>query len=243
MADPERLLALYRDASGPTRAAEQRMLAALHVQLGRAAAGGSAAATSGTALAGKLVAVLIAASSVVALVHGLGASEHEFTEVDTHERAPLVDPTPALDPVPAAILASTPPPELERVPAEAPSLTPARVDERARPRTRKRAHPQAATMVVDEGPVADAGMAAEAKLLREADAALRRGALDDARQLLDEHRLGFRQPNLADEAELLARLLDCHEGRPNADALARRYLDAHPQSPAAARVAATCTLE
>lgn len=251
MADPERLLALYRDASGPTSAAQQRMLAALHVKLGGGATTGGAAtsggttATVGASLASKLVVVVIAASSVAALVVGGRSREHEFAGVDASERPALVEPAPTSAPVPPPEPASPLPPALEPASLEPAVASLPHVSEPAleRARTRDRSRRRTKSASVDEGALADVGLAAEAKLLREADAALRRGALAEARQLLDDHARRFGQPSLADEAELLTRLLDCHEGRADADVLARRYLDAHPNSPAAARIAAKCTLE
>lgn len=251
MADPERLLALYRDASGPTSAAQQRMLAALHVKLGGGATTGGAAtsggttATVGASLASKLVVVMIAASSVAALVVGGRSREHEFAGVDASERPALVEPAPTSAPVPPPVPASPLPPALEPASPEPAVASLPHVSEPAleRARTRDRSRRRTKSASVDEGALADVGLAAEAKLLREADAALRRGALAEARQLLDDHARRFGQPSLADEAELLTRLLDCHEGRADADVLARRYLDAHPNSPAAARIAAKCTLE
>jgi hypothetical protein len=248
MADPERLLALYRDASGPTTAAQQRMLATLHVKLGSGATTGGAAtsggttATVGASLASKLVVVVIAASSVAALVVGARSRDHELALVDADERPALVEPAPTSAPVPPPVPV---PPALEPASLEPAVASLPHVSEPAleRARTRDRSRRRTKSASVDEGSLADEGLASEAKLLREADAALRRGAPAEARQLLDDHARRFGQPSLADEAELLARLLDCQDGRPDADTLARRYLDAHPNSPAAARIAAKCTLE
>lgn len=248
MADPERLLALYRDASGPTTAAQQRMLATLHVKLGSGATTGGAAtsggttATVGASLASKLVVVVIAASSVAALVVGARSRDHELAGVDADERPALVEPAPTSAPVPPPepVPPALEPASLEPAVASLPHVSEPAL-ERARTRDRSRRRTKSAS--VDEGSLADEGLASEAKLLREADAALRRGAPAEARQLLDDHARRFGQPSLADEAELLARLLDCQDGRPDADTLARRYLDAHPNSPAAARIAAKCTLE
>ncbi|MFV8755460.1 hypothetical protein ACNOYE_33345 [Nannocystaceae bacterium ST9] len=85
-------------------------------------------------------------------------------------------------------------------------------------------------------------MADEAKLLLAVDQALRRGALDQAGDLLADHRRSFASGSLADQAEELELLLACAERESGASSRATRYLDAHPETLALARIEATCEL-
>ena len=85
-------------------------------------------------------------------------------------------------------------------------------------------------------------MADEAKLLRAVDSALRRGAPAQARELLDEYQRSFVAGSLADQAMVLELLLACAEEAQGANEVAARYLDAHPQTSARARIEDTCEL-
>jgi hypothetical protein len=247
--DPEQLLATYRSGLGPSRAAEDRMLASLQSQIVLPDPSGGVGATSGGAASGgavsaagaKLAAVVLVASvgvaTVAVAVFGGDASSFARTPT-TPTRAPVVQ----VDPEPPRV--EPPAPTPDRVPAissapvvESPPLA---IDvpstpEAARPRSSPR--PRARTSEVEPAALAD-----EAKLLRSVDAALRVNDLAVARAQLDAYRRTFASGSLRTQADELALLIGCADQLADATTHALAHLEAHPDTRARKRIEDACGL-
>lgn len=84
-------------------------------------------------------------------------------------------------------------------------------------------------------------LAEEVRLLKRADQALRQGSPQIARDLLDELSRSFPNGQLLEERAATETLLSCQRQRDaRAQAAARRFLSAHPESVYAARIRAAC---
>jgi hypothetical protein len=261
--DPERLLAAYRSGLGPSRPAEDRMLASLQLQIsvlpdpsggggapsGGAGASGGVGASGGLAAAagGKLAAVVLVASVVVSTVtvavFGRDASGPAASGPASLERAPIV----RVEPEPKPERVEPPGPTFEAVPAPAPASEPSEpatptadaASSSKAPRSRASPRPRGiqASEVETAPPLAD-----EAKLLRSIDAALRVGDLAVARTQLDDYRRTFASGSLRAQADELALLLACADQLDGASTHALDYLHAHPDTRARERIEDACGL-
>ncbi len=242
--------------------------AALGVAAATTTASSAAAATAAAGAGAALQSVPVAAGvggaaalsfgkwlAIVTIVAGAGGT----AAVVTARSAPVPAPPPASQTRPLIAAAPTPPPvaatptlaspaapvlppAAETAPrptpvpaplATAATTTPSAVHEAPRPLTpaTEPAEPVVASVSVGE----------EARLLREADAALRAGDLSRAGVLLDEHARTFPRGVLVEERDAERVLLLCAEGdAPAARAEGERFLVRHSQSPLAARVRASC---
>jgi hypothetical protein len=248
--DPEQLLATYRSGLGPSRAAEDRMLASLQSQIVLPDPSSGVGATSGGAASGgvvsaagaKLAAVVLVASvgvaTVAVAVFGRDPASFARTPTSAPTRAPVVQ----VDPEPRRV--EPPAPTPDRVPAisSAPVVEspPMAIDvpstpEAARPRSSPR--PRARTSEVEPAALAD-----EAKLLRNVDAALRVNDLAVARAQLDAYRRTFASGSLRAQADELALLLGCADQLADATTHALAHLQAHPDTRARKRIEDACGL-
>jgi outer membrane protein assembly factor BamD (BamD/ComL family) len=85
---------------------------------------------------------------------------------------------------------------------------------------------------------------AEAHLLRDAEAALRAGDVGRATALLEEHARVFPHGVLVEERDAERVLVLCAAGQVDtARTEAQRFFEAHPESPLARRVRASCALQ
>ena len=224
-----------------------------------AAATVTATTAGATGLAGAaklavLVTVLGAATGTTALlVRGTPGTEAGSELPDaTSSAAATGDPVPIAEPRPDArgeVSPATPAGAGQggSVPAEPspeplPPVSVARSErEPSEPQPRRRrGAPSSASTEQAEPPVAELGLADEAKALREVDAALRRSDLVGARAALDAHARAYPKPALAAEAELLTLLLGCAEADASARQRADDLLVEHPEHPARARIEARC---
>ena len=248
--EPAKLLAAYRAEAGPPLDVEARMLRSLHAQIGGpppsgGGGAGSASAGTGASAAGgtKLIVGLGFSLATGAAVVGGLALERERSQAPPAEvRVSSVSSS-------ATEHASTSAPELQAGPepvVEAAVVSegeddtdedlvlepePAPAAKRAssgRSRSKRSTNP---------------GLADEAKLLREADEALRRGAVDAARSALDTHEQRFGDGALAGQAQVLELLLACVRDLPGAEARAAAHLQRHPKDIARARLIDQCSLD
>jgi hypothetical protein len=100
------------------------------------------------------------------------------------------------------------------------------------------AHAAAASSVEQASP--SVSVVEEARLLREAEAALRRGEIDTASTLLDTHARTFPHGVLVEEREAERVLVLCAGSRDGARPAAERFVHEHPDSPLAGRVRDAC---
>lgn len=248
--DPERLLAAYRSGLGPSRVAEDRMLASLQAQIvlpdpsaasGGVGTGGGVAVGAGAKLAAVVLVVSFGIATVGLVMFGPDTSsrarapiesvelEPERVELEA-EPAPVElesEPMPAIEPVVAPEPVEPPSPTLDAPsPADAPR---ARASSRAR--SAQASDPEPAVPLADE-----------AKLLRSVDVALRAGDLAAARTQLQAYRQTFAAGSLRAQADELALLLACADERDGASNDALDHLHAHPDTRARARIEVACGL-
>jgi hypothetical protein len=259
--DPERLLTAYRSGLGPSRAAEDRMLASLQAQIvvlpdpsvtsggvgtsAGAGAGGGVAAAAGAKLAAVVLVASVGIATVAVAVFGPDATtsarapveqvELEPEQVEPHDPMadPMVDPMPEPMPeiVPAPAVAS------ERVEPSPPTLDVPGSADAPRPRVSSRPRSARADELGPAVPLAD-----EAKLLRNVDAALRARNLAAARTQLEVYRHTFARGSLRAQADELALLLACADELDGASTRALDHLHAHPDTRARARIEDACGL-
>jgi hypothetical protein len=239
--DPDRLLAAYRSGLGPSRAAEDRMLASLHSQIlvlpdpsGGAGAGGGAGASGG------LGATVTAKLAAVALSASIGVAAVTVAVIGRDAPAPAPARVVSVEPAPVVVEVAPPPtsPPVQEEPSYAEPVEPEVLlaPETPQPRstTRRRARkdePEPAPKLADE-----------AKLLRGVDVALRQGDLAGAHEQLDAYHGMVATGSLRAQADELELLLSCAEKLDGASKRALDHLDAHPESRARTRIEAACGL-
>ena len=249
--DPQSLLAAYRSGLGPSQAAENRMLTSLRSQIlvlpdptggggiagggatgGGAAGGGASVASGGATVAAKIAAVVLSAAVGVATVT-VAVIRREPAQPARASIEPTSQPIEEVAPIPPE---PAPPPvvQLEApLPVEPEIQAPPEVPQ---PRTAPRRRTK-----IDEAQPAPS-LADEAKLLRSADVALRKGDLATARTQLGQYRDSFATGTLRAQADELELLLACANDPETASKRARDHLDAHPNSRARTRIEDACGL-
>ncbi len=228
--EAQALLNRGRDALSPSAASKERVLSAIDASLasGAGVAGVSAFGT------GKLWLVLT-------LVAGIGggflvfrnradAPQQPSQPVASAEQAP---PAPAFEPVApdpepatAGIAEASEPPVAAQEPAVVPK--PNAVPRRSKKNTKKPAS-------------SSNGLLAESKLIADAQSALRKKDYTQARKLLSQHEKEFPRGTLRPERQAALAMANCLDGN-GGKAIARRFLDAYPNSPLAPRVRTSCDL-
>lgn len=222
-----------RDLS-PTSGDRERVGRALTLEIGALAATTKAAATAaettlaagtGTATATKTVTLFGAIKWLAPLVIVLGAG------------AAFVKwrPAPVANLAPTVTSAA----EMQLPPAPPPTPTPAKQEVEAPATTSKASEP-----VVRAAPartVSTASVAEEARLLKEADEAIRNGDPKKALALLERHRRMHPKGALVEERTAERVLALCRAGREHEGKReAARFLSAHPKSPLANSVREAC---
>jgi hypothetical protein len=222
------------------------------VAAGTAVTGTTASATALGLSAGVAVAKWIAVVATVAAVGGGGAALYLSEQPSSHAVAPGIvaspvasahasqaNPTGTSSLFPASRGPSRGPAgEIRSVAPDPLPATPAKVSTETGGAT-------ATVPLVAPGNTADTAkptvsVVEEARLLREADTALRMGDAARATALLDEHARTFPNGILAEERDAERVLLLCASGRAEARAEAQRFLTVHPESPLSERVLASC---
>ncbi len=182
-----------------------------------------AAATAGGASALLLATKWVGAAALVGVLGATGTAAYRATWRSTSTSTPTSTPTPTTTTTP------TPTPTPAPTPTPVVMAPPPREQETPRPRVARAA---AATA----GSVGD-----ETRMIRDADAALRSGDAARALTLLDAHAHSYPNGVLAEERAVERIFALCKLGRDDdARREGHRFLDAHPESPLAGSVAASC---
>lgn len=194
-----------------------------------------AKAASVTALAVKLATALAVTASGVAATWTYVSHENEVpVRAPVKATAPVTKPA-TVPPIAAPAVPSVSAPEPVAPETEvAPVAKSVRSVPRA-PRVEEKVEPKAD----HTGPGA-ADLAAEMKLIRGADSALRAGRATDALALLAQHQAEHPHASLAHEREGLRAIANCQLGASGSSALAERFLNRSPHSPLAPRLRSAC---
>lgn len=151
--------------------------------------------------------------------------------------------TPA--PVPVASPAPPPAPQVASSSTSSASVAPPPATPPKTPRTR-RAPPKAAPPQVTPPPPPTKSspepgtLLEELRLLRRAQVHIKRGQLEEAVSVLEEHARRFPEGQVAEERQALQAITWCKLGRPEGREAAKAFLQAHPASPQAPRVKLAC---
>lgn len=190
------------------------------------------ATKTGTTLLG---AVFLAGASVGAGTHALLAPR---APIEAREETPRDrDPIAIASPEPEETPPDTPTTLVPAPIAEAPIAEADHDGDTARDSPRMRSsRPAEPPVATAEAPPTASDLVAERVLLERAEAALRRGRPDDAREALDEHTRRFSSGLLAAERDGLRALTAIAANEPDARTHAERYLERHPQGVLSARV-------
>mgnify|MGYP000259131707 CR=1 FL=1 len=190
----------------------------------------AAPSVSGTALFAVAAAVAVAGVVTVAVVRS--AEPPVSTPIPTAPKRAEVAPSPS-PPKPAPRV-----PAAARTPGEPPVVEAPRAEPtRPTPRTRPRRDEQAAST-----PVYD--LAADTRLLRQANQAVQRGDATQARTLLEQHEAEFREPSQPDLRTTVWVATLCALGREDeAKRRAQALLKARPGTPFAPRLRSSCAAE
>jgi hypothetical protein len=238
---PETEEVLRRARLSTPMAPEQRRrlkarIAARIAATGAMLVAGDAAARGGVAAWVGSMSAAAKGVTAVALVASLGAGGYVAKRAIERAHPPVVqaarhDPEPA--PRPAA------PAVTERVEVPAPVIdAPSAVPEAApKSSPRPSLHTSAPTPV--PAPAPTGSLVDEAKLLTEADQALRAGNPARANALLDEHAARFPSGQLAGERAAERMVVQCQTGAVGA-AAGERFLAEHPGNPLGARIRQAC---
>ena len=247
--EADALLSSYRVQRGPPPGVEARMLASMHAQLGllpgsgagtsggvgTGATGTATLASAGAASGGKLLALVSTVALTLAAGAGVLASRSASEPAERSVASSSSDET-ELEAAPPAEPSEAPDAKdlvLEPDPPDAESETDSGV-------VRRRRHTRPRRSAQTSAPL---GLAEEAKLLRAADAALRRGSLAEAEALLERHRSSFKAGELGQQARELELMLACALGHPGAAQAALDHLHAQPKARARARIERQCGLD
>jgi hypothetical protein len=174
----------------------------------------------------KVVALmLIAAGGSAVYQHAHQRDVQRISAPASMPSAPLsASPAPAVS-VPAAA------PESEPISAELPA--PAHESRKLRSASKR----VATTRAVDP----NAGLEAEMRCVRAADAALRGGNLNEAEGLLEQHAREFPAGTLSEERDGLRIVAACQSGDSDSQRAATQFLERSPRSLLAGRVRAACS--
>jgi hypothetical protein len=181
----------------------------------------------------------VASPKVVALV--LLAVGGSVVYQRTHQRELLqrsVPGLPAVASVVAPVVAALSPhpevalPAIAELPPSAPEAAPVAPAHRPRPSLKRSARAQ----TLDP----NAGLEAEMRCVRAADAALRGGNINEAQTLLEQHAREFPKGTLSEERDGLRIVASCQSGDADAARAASLFLERSPRSLLAGRVRTAC---
>lgn len=233
--DSERLLALIQAerehlASGPAARTDAWLKLSAAVDAGTAAPFDLPwSAVPSTLGAYSLVTVGLSAGTAAVLI-----AAGVWWAANTPAPVPVASPAPP--PAPQVASSSTSSASVAPPPATPPPKT---------PRTR-RAPPKAAPPQVTPPPPPTKSspepgtLLEELRLLRRAQVHIKRGQLEEAVSVLEEHARRFPEGQVAEERQALQAITWCKLGRPEGREAAEAFLQAHPASPQAPRVKLAC---
>lgn len=233
--DSERLLALIQAerehlASGPAARTDAWLKLSAAVDAGTAAPFDLPwSAVPSTLGAYSLVTVGLSAGTAAVLI-----AAGVWWAANTPAPVPVASPAPP--PAPQVASSSTSSASVAPPPATPPPKT---------PRTR-RAPPKAAPPQVTPPPPPTKSspepgtLLEELRLLRRAQVHIKRGQLEEAVSVLEEHARRFPDGQVAEERQALQAITWCKLGRPEGREAAKAFLQAHPASPQAPRVKLAC---
>ncbi len=257
--DAETMLRVYRDDSGPSPELQARMLAALHTQIDAPAAaaaavtstGAAATAGSGLGIAKVLAAIVLTTTAAVG-----SAAVGRMWMATPSAIAPGALPTgglteragddPPIEEASTSVAPSVPEPPMLPVPAEVgppPEPTGVAADPIPRPEPSRGKRPRKPATKARSSNAPDSGLADEARLLRDADRALRSDRLGEAEGLLAQFEREHPGGKLERQATVLRLLLDCTRNATGAQKSARKFLERHPEHRARARLESRCIQE
>tara|TARA_R110002096_G_scaffold44524_3_gene119709 strand:+ start:15582 stop:16379 length:798 start_codon:yes stop_codon:yes gene_type:complete len=253
------LLDAGRDALSPTAATKAGVLRSLDASLAAstAVAGGSAFAAGKLWLALTLVAGLgggwfladrttsepqpvNASEQAVQVAEAVPVAEVQVAEVQVAEEETLVPET--LTPVTEA-----PAPPIAPVELNDTIAVPPKSDVQAKPPQANDAKTPRSRMATHQSPQEPKAqpndLLGERKLIASAQLAIRSKNYSEAKNLLQEHEQSFPKGILGPERQAARAIVNCLEpSGTNGKAIARRFLEAHANSPLAARVRSICEL-
>ncbi len=225
------LIAAAREANAPTEVQRTRVSQGLEVKLAAGAVVPLLTGTTAMAMVGKIGAGVALLAAVAT-----GATYVVVTQPARTRLQPAVVAEPPSSPpvaMPPSVVAPEPEPSLAPAPSPAVSDAPQRSARAKAPRQRPVAKP---------APSVD--LAGELALLTQANAAIKRGDVAQARELLDGYDQRFPSGKLAEERAAAGILVLCATGRAqSAGVEARRFIERWPRSPLVARIRASCAAE
>lgn len=229
--DEKALIAVARAANAPTEVQRARISRGLAVKLAAGAAAPTLAGSTALATVGKI-------GAGVAIVAAM-ATGTAYVVASRPAHAP------AAPPPRHAVVAVAPPSPVVTLPT--PTVAPAPVSTQSPARASARTHSQpakASPQRPETSPAPSVDLAGELALLTQANAAIKRGDVAQASQLLDGYDQRFPSGRLAEERSAAGILVLCATGRTeSARVEARRFLERWPRSPLVSRIKASCAAE
>lgn len=225
------LIAAARESNAPTEVQRTRVSKGLAVKLAAGAAVPLLTGTTAMAMVGKIgvgvafVAAVATGATYVVATRPARTRPQPAVVADPPSRRPVA--------VPPTAVAADPSPSVAPAPIPVLADAPTRSERAKAPRQRPAAKP---------APSVD--LAGELALLTQANAAIKRGDVAKALELLDGYDRRFPSGKLAEERAAAGILVLCATGRTQAAGVeARRFVERWPRSPLVARIKASCAAE